>query len=1111
MDRIELLQKLFNDSINMEAVNETLRDSSVRSYRNLYDIQKSLTGMRRLDIPLQDFDKVKRLPREQQSTHYPMRYMYTTGIDIVSGENEYKFKTSGLQNTPMSIFDISDNITLLKNNFIVYLDGKFISTMSFLITESECSIIFNIDPGTKPNDYVMGVNREWFETLYEANEVVHIYVVPNFSIDCADVNKHILNLTNGTVKKDMFKNGGSGIQPGNTMFFMNTDSDNSKMDLITADVLDNGVELNPASYGNDVVLYRVLAVSFNMLHNVMKLDATPDSSRWLMLNEEYELPLPMSNIIPLVSTVYGYTLDPDVEIKMYYPNIYEFTNVGNRDLYLFIFYSDTTYDSKYKNDLKLLGMVYDNILDKYKNNELPDLITCYEPITVELFDTDDFVSSVYFPDSRNLYNINRLQEYIFEDPSLWIKYIYLKLNNIDKYFINTSKIDLSSRIRITTRFESDDLGDNIDFPEERYVFSIRKPFIGEYDTSFRVFIDGVCVRPTMYTQTFNKDFYLFYIPTWMISKDTVVEIERYKRVKYNSEVLVESVAGMNSEDWYNTLIADLGVNSPDFACKTKPILVNTYDDTGMIDAYNFSIINENREFIPTENYSIAIYNDVVGQYILVNPNGHYALDREFYLIFNEEYIGRTLYPLVDTASLYDDYQFDEPVVIHYDSFIMTPKVRDNNVRIFKNGLCLPSSRYFVSDTGTSGADTTVAVSSECDIGDTIAYDIVPIQFEPEYYQKEISTNGYVYTANGLSSPLDLRLYDVYLNGRKLNSNNIEILSSNRFIIKNVDSTKNLYIVKRRGIQDAFDMNLDNDINNKLLIENNDEILNIILKKLTDIDDTEEDIIGDIISDVFGHIKFVKEYLEFIFINPNELQVTRAMSVEFPEYMVDGVFLLETNTNPDAQTITSIDSNLRRLYMANGSYRYSFTPLHIGNHNDARKGEYMCDPVSGAPGMKTEEGEILSYGFISRLAQHKTTMMDKLSYHSMAGVSVYQLELNDNTRCTVVNPDTNVFDDECDFGLPVKRLMISIDMDILEKGTDDVMMLSEFDPTIKLEYALDSSDPTNITSVQLPLTQINNMVFDINSNSMVFKGIYMVDDGSLPNTLKCILHSILVAF
>ena len=75
MDEKEILEKLFHDSIYMDGVLETIRDSSVRSYRNLYDIQRSMTGMVKYEIPLSEFELTKRLPKEKQKASYPVRYI----------------------------------------------------------------------------------------------------------------------------------------------------------------------------------------------------------------------------------------------------------------------------------------------------------------------------------------------------------------------------------------------------------------------------------------------------------------------------------------------------------------------------------------------------------------------------------------------------------------------------------------------------------------------------------------------------------------------------------------------------------------------------------------------------------------------------------------------------------------------------------------------------------------------------------------------------------------------------------------------------------------------------------------------------------------------------
>ncbi len=1103
MDKNEIIQKLFNDTIDMDSVNETIRDTFVRGYRNLYDIQKSMTGLQRFDIPLQEFKSIKRLPMEKQSSQYPMRYIHTIGLDIVSGEKEYQFKVSGLQNIPLTQYEISKNNTIFKNNFIAYLGGKMIATMKYLITDNECSILFELDNGVTPNDYMTGMKRSTFEKMYGDNEVLHLFIVPNYTIDYADKTDFMLSFSAGLLKLEDFKDG-SGFKPGKTFIFMNSTTEDAMTDFVRCDVLDTAVTIPKELYNNlGIRRFRIYAITFNILYDIKPI--TPDDE-WFMLGEDYELPVPTSNIIPFVKNDKGYDFDPEITLDAYYPNIYHVNNMNNRDISLFIFYADDTLDSKYTNDLQLLHMVYDDILDKYKNKTLPEAVINYQPVQIELFDMEDYTNSVYFPEGRDVYNINKLQEYISEDPRMLLKYLTLKLLGSPKYFIDVSKIDLSERIRRDTMTECDLVGDRMEFNEDRYLIRLRKKFVGADDMDFRVFIDNLCIRPSRYVFTYNTDFYLFYFPTDMIKPNSVIEFEKYNQIKMYQDV---SPVRMDATTTYSSDVIAIGLK--DSSINTVPIKITVPEKFKMIDSYNFALIDiTDRHFISQSDYRFMIYNDIAEDFIEISTDGHYIIDRDFYLIVTSNHIGENLRLLVDNSTVYLDFDFDEKESTHYSSFIGTGRLRNENVRIFKNGLSLPSSRFFVSENTASGCQADVAVCSECKANDVLAFDIVPIEFRPEFYLKQIdNVKGYVCTEDCLSSYLDLRWYDIYLNGKKLNKNNIEIIACNKFFVKNVDTLKNLYIIKRDGLYDSFSIRHDADISNDLL-DKVEDLLDDLKDLKEDIPDTADDIVADAITDLFLHLMFVSKILEFSFINPNKKQLNAAIKSEFPYLFNEyDILNLDTNTNPDAEVVTSINSNIRRQYMKKGQYRYGFTPMHIGNHADAQAGEYMCDPVTGAPGIKTDNGEIISSGILTRLANHKDKMITTLAFNGMSNMSIYQLELNDNTRSVDCIPEQNILDDIVDLDAPVNKMMISLDMDVLEKGADDVMLFSNYDPVISIVYETENNGIDQI--LDLPLSTLNTVPIKLNGTNVAFKSIGIKQDTNAPSTLKCILYSILMSF
>lgn len=165
-----------------------------------------------------------------------------------------------------------------------------------------------------------------------------------------------------------------------------------------------------------------------------------------------------------------------------------------------------------------------------------------------------------------------------------------------------------------------------------------------------------------------------------------------------------------------------------------------------------------------------------------------------------------------------------------------------------------------------------------------------------YYKKRIEQFKMVELDGYIDKPFDLRWHDVYINGRKLNKDNIEVISSNKIIVKNVRSTKNFEIVENSRDKEYFGYVTIEDIIDKL-IDADDEFRENIEKTIAEIIDDEEDILegGLTIIDYLLY-SFYYDYLvpNYGLINPNELQLDVATQ-EFYHQIMDGEPFL---FNPD---------------------------------------------------------------------------------------------------------------------------------------------------------------------------------------------------------------------
>ena len=82
-DIADILQILTRDSIDCKAVEESLRYATVKNFINLYDVQRTICGLKRFNIPFRDMKLVTKLKPDTSSKYYPKRYSYSVPINIV--------------------------------------------------------------------------------------------------------------------------------------------------------------------------------------------------------------------------------------------------------------------------------------------------------------------------------------------------------------------------------------------------------------------------------------------------------------------------------------------------------------------------------------------------------------------------------------------------------------------------------------------------------------------------------------------------------------------------------------------------------------------------------------------------------------------------------------------------------------------------------------------------------------------------------------------------------------------------------------------------------------------------------------------------------------------
>ena len=158
-------------------------------------------------------------------------------------------------------------------------------------------------------------------------------------------------------------------------------------------------------------------------------------------------------------------------------------------------------------------------------------------------------------------------------------------------------------------------------------------------------------------------------------------------------------------------------------------------------------------------------------------------------------------------------------------------------RVFKDGRLRSRNRYdFKYYDGKLQVRTLEALEKRA----TLTVDVTPYRNRLVFYQDELSSD-LVDLAEYIDKPFDIRYYDVYLNGRKLNRTNIFPISPYEIKLCGIHSIYNLEVYERDRDWEYFDLSFDKYFTLSNLIDKS--FMEKVLKN---------DLIHDITGDVPGN-------------------------------------------------------------------------------------------------------------------------------------------------------------------------------------------------------------------------------------------------------------------
>lgn len=1100
------------DTIHHDDINKSFHEAIIKNYQTLLSEQSALCGVRKHQFKLSEMKPVARIDRTKAAKvdNTLSQMGYTIHDSLIDYNKRYSFFSGNLDEVPLSQVDIGSTqySNLFEKNFLFFINGYYIDDVQVLADDNDTTFILNIsnDKGIPGNKYIEFITN---------NATVTVYTVPNFTIYTKMITRGALDRNSYDLNSKVFS---EAMYTENSLIFINDNNSTPGMkSLCNYSFIDtNCVKLDVRWLANRKLSNCYITVlnipRFTLLKNVF---FNKNSKPYFQIPGLDTL-IPTENLLPIP---YSLTVPAKLsdcskaEISLYYPNIYKFnyTDSATWDsmMHLGYFY-DKSELSEYDNKLRLFHKYIHDIVDAYNAGSISKYVRDFVPLDVKYY--NELYSDTIYAPYTFAYKVDQFHKYAEIDSDLLVNYLYTKLKGKMRHYVYMNKLDLSTRIRMDNLNER--VPYNIDataftssfiekkFDEPHYVFSLSKSIFGP-DEEFRFHLDNIMLLQHEYYIQDDTDWYHVYIPCQKVTQESILEIEKFTKIE--KTIIIEP-----SETASGTI--DFIV--PD---DLEGIAMNT------LHIYN----TETMEYVPDDDFTVTIHDDVINTDIELQHNSRAMITKAAkIMLHNPKHHGVQLAMYIRTYPAYCAYDTQGGKTAQYRDNINITKL---HVKPYKNGIFMNPETFLGwikrepnKFNGSVGLYGNIAYTKK----DSIAFDVMPFAAKRELFIQDVfCTNlGFVDIGNALSLPFDLKWYDVYVNGRKLNKSNVEIISPNKFFVKNIDSRKNLEIWLRGDAPQEFKFtNFDKTVND--IIWDRDRFIRDAIANNQDIlSDTLDDIFDEFIVNILDqHRDFVESVLKYTFINPNKKQLSQEIERMYPDLMNEySVMWLDSNTYTDAEVKTFINSNVRDDIMKEGQYRYGFTPMHIGAHDDAMPGEYMCDPLTGLPGIKDESDEtIIPGGSINRVVSHKNKFNVDLGNNGMTRANIYQLQFANNTASKRIYPSVSILEEVgvqiIDTTTP-RDICLSLDIDILYPDSKKIMGLTEYDPIVDIEYYYYVGDTKVVGHFSSLLSYLSTTPISIYSEGdtrgFYINSIYISDNpeyGYRLNDFKMILHSILIAF
>lgn len=938
---------LSNSTFDMTALDETMRVASLRSFSNLYGLQRTKVGIQKFVLRFEDFVFESRFPGQVDLQFYPKQYVHYFNYRMLLAGREEEFRRSALYGKLLSMYDIAENHKFFSHNFLVFMDKKLITTAELFPMGDKIRISIDVAIERHPD----GLLYKTYKKYEETNPEIVVYIVPNYTIGYADlrasalvdnesmttrtsilpiltaINETFTSSTERPTTKDFTQKG---------LWFVNMQEDTALVTGIQKPVISETddddifkVNITPTEEFKGKYV-RVMVIGWD--HGFRHVCITRSGNRTFSLDNPY--PVPTENFIGFLredkEDILIGDIISDLDLKLYYPNLYQVgknyfpteEDAQKLEVSLYVFYNELslTENEKYHNDLEFYHSRCTDLVERLEKGSLEPLASSYYPEAFT-YGPDELHASIWFPSITN-YKFAKIRAFIERNPYILELYWDIKGYPSEKFYVDCSKIGLNDRKRTSNKLEID-AGDMIrhdivTFDEERYVIIMKREFLNEDEYAFRFWIDGLLLMNTEYIMQYGNSFYYFYIPTTLINGNSIIEVERYRLVYDVHEGIVR--AGEESYGFPEiryTPPADRKIQANDIFVASK----------------------DTKEYLrPGIDFMLLHYSDYLKRWIPFQPDSAFIVDgKELRIQFINGQVTRgkeVIYGAYEAAFMQSSEPFDpngdNPTLVGKQMPYVKMDVPNlgnyskSSYRMFMNKRACSSGQFYLRQSMTYGGTDSVRTITEIEEGDVLTLDRVPGNYKMVHYEESIGDNGFIDLDGKIPLPLSFKWYDIYLNGLRLNRTNVDFVSPTKMFIKNVHSRRNLIIYQRNHDDDVFYLTSYAFKQAGFSKTVMDELMDLSYAVKTEINslyniiiDSERDFLegGQYPEEAVLGIIIFEEILKYTFFNPNQTTDEDEKKIDeiiklYNKYYdgLSGVFDINGNIRPTSALVLEVNCN-----------------------------------------------------------------------------------------------------------------------------------------------------------------------------------------------------------